>query len=61
MTQREQEILTSFARGMSCAQMAEASGIGPVSVRNAVHAVQNKLEVENTQGFALGDMKRPGG
>ena len=53
LTVREREILTSFARGMSYAQIAEARGIRPVTVRNAVYTIQQKLDVENMQGLVL--------
>ncbi len=45
LTRREQEILVSFARGMSYAQIAEAMESKPVTVRNAIYGVQRKLGV----------------
>ena len=36
LTQREREILISFARGMSYARIAKGRGIKPVTVRNAI-------------------------
>ena len=43
LTPREREILVSFAQGMSYARIAEARGIKPVTVRNAVYGIQQKL------------------
>ena len=53
LTLREQEILVSFARGMSYARIAEARGIKPVTVRNAVYGIQRKLEIRTTRGLVL--------
>ena len=53
LTTREQEILTSFAQGMSYAQIAEARGIQPVTARNAIYGIQRKLGVGTMQGLVL--------
>ena len=53
LTLREREILTSFASGMSHARIAQARGIRPVTVRNAVYRIQRKLEVKSMQGLVL--------
>ena len=53
LTSREREILVSFARGMSYARIAEARGIKPVTVRNAIYGVQQKLKVKTMQGLVL--------
>ena len=53
LTPREQEILTSFAQGMSYAQIAEARGIKPVTARNAIYGIQRKLGVGTMQGLVL--------
>ena len=53
LTPREREILVSFARGMSYARIAEARGIKPVTVRNAIYGVQQKLKVKTMQGLVL--------
>ena len=37
LTQRELEILTSFSQGMSYGSIAEARGVKPVTIRNAIH------------------------
>ena len=53
LTQREREILISFAKGMSHSTMAEARGVKPVTVRNAIYGIQSKLKVRTMQGLVL--------
>ena len=53
LTPREREILVSFAQGMSYARIAEARGIKPVTVRNAVYSIQQKLEAGSMQELVL--------
>ena len=53
LTDREREILVQFARGLTYAQIAEARGIRPVTVRNAVYGIQEKLGLEKVQGGFL--------
>ena len=53
LTSREREILVSFGLGMSYARIAEARGIKPVTVRNAIYGVQQKLKVKTMQGLVL--------
>ena len=53
LTTRERDILISFAQGMSYARIAEARGIKPVTVRNAIYGIQRKLNVETMQGLVL--------
>ena len=53
LTQREREILTSFARGLSYAQIAKMREIKPVTVRNAIYNIQSKLGVKTMQGLVL--------
>ena len=53
LTPREREILVSFAQGMSYAQIAEARGIKPVTARNAIYGIQQKLGVGTMQGLVL--------
>ncbi len=53
LTTREREILIAFARGMSYAQIAEERGIKPVTVRNAVYGIQQKLDVTSMQELVL--------
>ncbi len=49
LTVREREILTSFSNGMTYAAIAEARGVRPVTVRNAMYMVQNKLGLGTKQ------------
>ena len=53
LTPRDREILVSFAQGLSYAAIAEARGLKPVSVRNAVYGIQRKLGVKSMQGLVL--------
>ena len=53
LTEREREILVQFARGLTYAQIAEARGIRPVTVRNAVYGIQGKLGLEKVHGLVL--------
>ena len=53
LTDREREILVQFARGLTYAQIAEARGIRPVTVRNAVYGIQGKLGLEKVQGLVF--------
>ena len=53
LTDRQREILVQFARGLTYAQIAEARGIRPVTVRNAVYGIQEKLGLEKVQGLVL--------
>ena len=46
-------MLISFARGMSYTRIAEERGIRPVTVRNAVYAIQEKLYVGSMQELVL--------
>ena len=53
LTAREREILVSFAGGMSYTRIAEQRGIRPVTVRNAIYGIQQKLRVTSMQGLVL--------
>ena len=53
LTAREREILVSFAGGMTYARIAEQRGIRPVTVRNAIYGIQQKLGVTSMQGLVL--------
>ena len=53
LTAREREILVSFAGGMSYARIAEQRSIKPVTVRNAIYVIQEKLGVTSMQGLVL--------
>ena len=53
LTAREREILVSFAGGMTYAGIAEQRGIRPVTVRNAIYGIQQKLGITSMQGLVL--------
>ena len=53
LTVREREILVAFAGGMSYARIAEQRGVKPVTVRNAIYGIQEKLGVTSMQGLVL--------
>ena len=53
LTPREQEILALFAQGMTYAEIAEAKGNRPLTVRNAIYAIQNKLRVKTKQELVV--------
>ena len=53
LTTREQEILALFAQGMSYAEIAEEKGNRPLTVRNAIYAIQNKLRVKTKQELVV--------
>ena len=53
LTQREREILISFAKGKYHSRIAEARGVKPVTVRNAIYGIQSKLKVRTMQELVL--------
>ena len=53
LTRREREILASFSQGMSYAAIAEARGVKPVTVRNAIYNIQGKLGVDTKQEIVV--------
>ena len=54
LTAREREILGMFARGRSYAEIAEARGnSNPMTVRNAVYAIQKKLGLGTRQELGV--------
>ena len=53
LTAREREILTLFAQGLSYADIAEIRGNRPLTVRNAIYGIQNKLGIETKQELAV--------
>ena len=53
LTRREREILTLFAQGMSYAKIAEIRGNQPVTVRNAIYGIQDKLGTETKQELVV--------
>lgn len=53
LTQREREILALFAQGLSYAKIAEVRGNQPLTVRNAIYAIQDKLNIETKQELVV--------
>ena len=53
LTERDLEILAAFCRGMSYGKIAEARGVKPVTIRNAVYAIQGKLGVGSKQEMVV--------
>ena len=53
LTQRDLEILGSFCRGMSYRAIAEAREVKPVTIRNAVYAMQGKLGLGSKQEMVV--------
>lgn len=47
LTRREREILTSFVQGKSYAEIAAERDVKPVTVRNAIYGIQNKVGVDS--------------
>ncbi len=53
LTPREQEILRLFSSGMSYAQIAEAQGNSPPTVRNSIYRIRDKLGVGSKQEMVV--------
>ena len=53
LTGREKEILASFCQGMSYNAIAEARGVKPVTVRNALYSIQSKLGLGTKQEIVV--------
>ena len=53
LTPRDREILALFSQGMSYARIAEARGVQPVTIRNAVYGIQGKLGVGSKQEMVV--------
>lgn len=53
LTVREQEILTLFAQGKSYAAIADIEGNRPLTVRNTIYRIQNKLGIKSKQELVL--------
>ena len=53
LTDREKEMLASFCRGMSYAAIAEARGVKPVTIRNALYSIQSKLGLGTKQEIVV--------
>ena len=53
LTQREREILVLFAQGLSYAKIADVRGNQPVTIRNAIYGIQDKLGIETKQELVV--------
>ena len=53
LTGREKEMLVSFCRGMSYNAIAEARGVKPVTIRNALYSIQSKLGLGTKQEIVV--------
>ena len=53
LTVREKEMLVSFCRGMSYHAIAEARGVKPVTIRNALYSIQSKLGLGTKQEIVV--------
>ncbi len=58
LTTREQELLALFASGDSYARIAEVKGISPVTVRNTIARVQEKLELDSKAKLVIWAVKK---
>ena len=53
LTEREREILTLFAQGMSYADIAEVRGNKWLTIRNAIYRIQDKLGIDTKQELVV--------
>ena len=53
LTQREREILALFAQGLSYAKIADVRCNQPVTIRNTIYGIQDKLGIETKQGLVV--------
>ena len=53
LTVREKEMLASFSQGMSYNAIAEARGVKPVTIRNALYGIQSKLGLGTKQEIVV--------
>ena len=53
LTDRERDILTLFAQGQSYAQIAKVRGNQPLTIRNAIYGIQDKLGIETKQELVV--------
>lgn len=53
LTAREREILTRFAQGNSYAQVAEIIGNSPITVRNTIYRIEQKLGLATKQEIVV--------
>ena len=53
LTQREREILTLFAQGLSYAEIAQVRSNQPLTIRNAIYGIQDKLGIDTKQELVV--------
>jgi DNA-binding NarL/FixJ family response regulator len=53
LTEREREILRLFAEGMSYAEIGAARGNRPLTIRNAIYGIRDKLGVKSRQEMVV--------
>ena len=53
LTEREQEILKLFAEGLTYAEVAEARGNRPLTIRNAIYGIRDKLGAKSKQEMVV--------
>ena len=53
LTGRELEILKLFSQGQSYAQIAKVRGNRPLTIRNAIYGIQDKLAIETKQELVV--------
>ena len=53
LTERDREILTLFAQGLSYAEIADVRSNQPLTIRNAIYGIQDKLGIETKQGLVV--------
>lgn len=57
LTVREREILTLFSKGLSYSEIAKARGVQPITIRNAIYGIQDKLESNSKQELVVWAMR----
>lgn len=53
LTERERAILTLFAQGLSYAEIAEVRSNQPLTIRNAIYGIQDKLGIDTKQELVV--------
>ena len=53
LTQRDREILTLFAQGLSYAEIAAVRNNRPLTIRNAIYSIQDKLGIDTKQELVV--------
>ena len=53
LTEREREILRLFAQGRSYSEIGEARGNRPLTIRNAIYLIRDKLKVKTRQEMVV--------